>query len=117
MTKILFIGNSFTARNKLPDLVAQLAAAHSIEVRHQLISAGGASLRRHLNAGAALKEIASGRYNYVVLQEQSTLPIKNPARMRESVLEFHQAITAAGAKTVLYVTWARQHAQRHGNVF
>jgi hypothetical protein len=110
MTNILFIGNSFTARNKLPELIAQLAAAHGIDVRHRLISAGGASLRRHLNAGIARKEIASGGYKYVVLQEQSTLPIKNAARMRESILEFDQAIKAAGAKTVLYMTWARQNA-------
>jgi hypothetical protein len=112
MTNILFIGNSLTARNNLRALIAQLAAAHGIEVRHHLISAGGASLRRHLNAGAALKAIASRRYEYVVLQEQSTLPIKNAARMRESVLEFHHAIAAAGAKTVLYMTWARQHAHQ-----
>jgi len=108
--KILFIGNSFTARNKLPDRIAQLAAAHGIEMTHQLISAGGASLRRHLNAGAAQKAISSGQFNYVVLQEQSTLPIKSPSRMHESVREVDQAITAAGAKTVLYMTWARQHA-------
>jgi len=50
---ILFIGNSFTARNNLPDLIAQLAAAHGESMRHRLITAGGASLRRHWNAGEA----------------------------------------------------------------
>src|SRR5205823_3651040 len=39
---------------------------------------------------------------------QSTLPIKNAARMRENVLLFDEAIKAAGAKTALYMTWARK---------
>src|ERR1051325_838225 len=108
--KILYVGNSFTARNKLPDLIAQLAAARGKRIEHRLISAGGASLRRHWNAGEALHAIEGGGFDHVVLQEQSTLPIKNPKRMRESVLLFNQAIKAAGAKTVLYMTWARLNA-------
>ena len=108
--RILFIGNSFTARNNLPDLVAQLAAAHRTKIEHRLISAGGASLRRHWNAGEALKAIETGHFDHVVLQEQSTLPVKNPKRMHESVHLFDHAIKAAGAKTVLYMTWARLNA-------
>jgi hypothetical protein len=46
----------------------------------------------------------------VVLQEQSTLPVKNAKRMAENVRLFDEAIKQAGAKTVLYMTWARQHA-------
>jgi len=108
--KILFIGNSFTARNNLPGLIEQLAATRGKSFQHRLISAGGASLRRHWNAGEALKAIKDGHYDYIVLQEQSTLPIKNAKRMHESVRLFDEAIKVAGAKTVLYMTWGRQHA-------
>src|SRR6516164_6894409 len=107
--KALFIGNSFTARNDLPGLVAQLAAARGRRLEHRLISAGGASLRTHWNAGVALAAIRGGQYDHVVLQEQSTLPVKNAKRMHENVRLFDEAIRAAGAKTVLYMTWARQH--------
>jgi hypothetical protein len=107
---VLFIGNSFTARNGVPGLVAELAAAKGQTVQHRLISAGGASLRAHWNAGEALKAIQSGGYDHVVLQEQSTLPVKNATRMHENVRLFDEAIRAAGAKTVLYMTWARSHA-------
>ena len=104
------MGNSFTSRNNLPGLIKGLAAARGIEVGHKLISAGGASLRQHLNAGKALDEIASGGYDTVVLQEQSTLPIKSPDRFRESARDFGAAITAAGARTAFYLTWARRNA-------
>jgi hypothetical protein len=107
---VLFIGNSFTARNDLPSLIARLASAGGKTLRHRLISAGGASLRTHWNAGEALKAIREGGYDAVVLQEQSTLPVKNAGRMHENVRLFDEAIKSAGAKTVLYMTWARRNA-------
>jgi hypothetical protein len=108
--KVLFVGNSFTARNDLPGLIAQLAAARGKGLHHDLISAGGASLRTHWNAGTALQAIRTGQDDAVVLQEQSTLPVRNAARMHENVRLFDGAIKAAGAKTVLYQTWARRNA-------
>jgi hypothetical protein len=107
---MLFIGNSFTQRNNLPALLAELAAARSLLVKHELISVGGASLRTHWNAGRATKAIATGGFDYVVLQEQSTLPVKNAQRMAENVRLFDDTIKRAGSKTVLYMTWARQNA-------
>jgi hypothetical protein len=108
--KVLFIGNSFTARNDLPGLIARLAEARGKALEHRLISAGGASLRTHWNAGEALQAIRDGHYDHVVLQEQSTLPVKNAKRMHENVRLFDEAIKAAGARTALYMTWARQNA-------
>ncbi len=107
---VLFVGNSFTARNDLPGLVGALAAAAGKPFRHQLVQAGGASLRAHWNAGHAARLIEGGRFDAIVLQEQSTLPVKNAARMHENVRLFDEAIKAAGSTTVLYMTWARQHA-------
>src|SRR5262245_22129032 len=109
-TKMLFIGNSFTQRNDLPGLLAELAQACGLRVQHESIIAGGASLRAHWNAGRAAQAIATSGYDYVVLQEQSTLLLKNARRMAENVRLFDEAIRRCGAKTVLYMTWARQHA-------
>jgi hypothetical protein len=106
----LFIGNSFTARNDVPALIAQLAAARGHRLTHRLLWAGGASLRMHWNKGEAQRAIAESRWDRIVLQEQSTLPVKNARRMHENVRLFDEAIHAAGARTVLYLTWARRHA-------
>ena len=54
---VLFVGNSFTARNDLPGLIAALAAAGGTTFRHHLVQAGGASLRAHWNAGHAARLI------------------------------------------------------------
>lgn len=108
--KVLFIGNSFTARNDLPGVVASIAAAAGERLDAALISAGGASLRMHWNKGEALAAIRAGGFGYVVLQEQSTLPVKNGRRFHENVRLFDPEIRAAGARTALYMTWARKHA-------
>jgi hypothetical protein len=108
--KVLFIGNSFTARNNVPELVAQMAEARGRQLQHQLIQAGGASLRMHWNKGGAQKALQQTRYDYVALQEQSTLPVKNALRFHENVRLFDEVIKASGAKTMLYLTWARQNA-------
>ena len=108
--RVLFIGNSFTARNDLPGLVARLAAAGGHKLDHQLISAGGASLRMHWNRGEAARVIRETPLDVVVLQEQSTLPIKNARRFHENVGLFHQTIAERGARTALYLTWARRSA-------
>src|SRR5205823_11596209 len=92
---VLFIGNSFTARNDVPGLIEKLAAARELQLKHRLLSIGGASLRTHWNKGEAAEEIQRGGYDYVVLQEQSTLPIKNATRMHENVRLFHPLIRAA----------------------
>jgi hypothetical protein len=107
---ILFIGNSFTQRNDLPGLMAAMAAEREVSIQKELISAGGASLRMHWNSGRAAQAIATRRYDYVVLQEQSTLPVKNARRMAENIQLFHEVIKQAGSKTVLYMTWTRQHS-------
>lgn len=107
---VLFIGNSFTARNDLPGWITQLAAARGLRFDHQLIQAGGASLRQHWNKGTAQQAMQHTRLDYVVLQEQSTLPIKNAVRMHENIRLFDAAIKAAEAKTALYLTWSRQNA-------
>ncbi|NKB72028.1 MAG: hypothetical protein GKR89_33540 [Candidatus Latescibacteria bacterium] len=109
--RVLFIGNSFTARNDLPGLVSQLVAAGDKgQLETELISAGGASLRLHLNKGEAQQRLHTGFWDYAVLQEQSTLPVKNPIRTAENIRDFNAAIKASGTQTVLYMTWARQDA-------
>jgi len=110
--KMLFIGNSFTQRNDLPSLITQMAAElpDSKVIESQRIVANGASLRQHWNTGKALEAIQQSSWDYVVLQEQSTLPIKNTQRFHENVRLFHDEINRNGAQTALYLTWARQNA-------
>ena len=97
-TRILFIGNSFTFRNDLPSLLTDMAATSGAgTLETSMVVAGGASLRQHWNATDAHETLRSSTWDYVVLQEQSTLPIKNAGRFHENVRLFHHEITQHGA--------------------
>jgi hypothetical protein len=109
--RILFIGNSFTHRNDVPDMITHLASAAKppTRVATDRVIANGAALKTHWEKGRALAAIRDARWDFVVLQEQSTLPLKNRKRMHEYITLFDQEIKKCGAKTVLYLTWARRH--------
>jgi hypothetical protein len=109
-TRILFIGNSFTNRNDLPGMLARLAAAGrpGLDLQTERVIANGRALKTHWERGEARQAIGSSKWDYVVLQEQSTLPLKNAARMHEYVTLFDGEIRRSGARTVLYMTWARR---------
>lgn len=110
--RLLFIGNSYTARNDLPGRLQRLARVLGRTISVRLIAAGGASLKRHWNAAGTIEALNEG-WDACVLQEQSTLPIRNPARYFESVRLFDQAIRASGGRTVLYLPWHRQGEAAH----
>lgn len=106
--RVLFIGNSFTYVNDLPRLVARLAANESRPLETRMVTVGGASLKSHWDDGQALAAIKGAKWDYVVLQEQSALPVNNPKLMHEYARLFDAEIKKAGAKTVFYLTWARE---------
>ncbi len=118
-TRVLFIGNSFTNRNDMPGMIERLATAAKPRVRVETarVIANGRALKTHWERGAAREAIGSSKWTHVVLQEQSTLPLKNAGRMEEYVRLFDEEIRARGAKTVLYMTWARkQQWERQGEL-
>ena len=106
--RVLFIGNSYTYVNDLPWLTARLAAsgkeARALEA--EMVAVGGASLKSHWEGGRALEAIRKGRWDFVVLQEQSSLPIERPGLMHRYARLFDAEIKKAGARTVFYLTWA-----------
>lgn len=107
--RVLFIGNSYTYFNNLPEMLSRLAASANLIIETEMVARGGATLRQHWEEGQALKTLKQGHWDYVVLQEQSLLPINDPATMHKYARMFDAEIKQAGAKTVFYLTWARQN--------
>jgi hypothetical protein len=117
VTRVLFIGNSYTYYNNLPEIFTKLAEAGGQRVETLMVAPGGWTLKHHWDTDTR-KSLESGKWDYVVLQEQSTLgaAIYVDGRPRvdsngdfESAAEsWIRAIEHAGAKPVLYLTWARQ---------
>jgi hypothetical protein len=111
-TRVLFIGNSYIYEQDMPELLAGLAESASPKqcVETAMVVRGGATLAELWNGGEAINAIRSGDWDFVVLQEQSMTPLLDQAAMAGAVRAFNRAITASGAQTVLFLTWARQHS-------
>jgi hypothetical protein len=82
-----------------------------------MITVGGATLKKHWEDGKALEALKKTHWDYVVLQEQSTLGmpaqvgslINSPKTFHEYARLFNSEIVKSGAKTVFFLTWARQN--------
>ncbi|MCB0764529.1 MAG: hypothetical protein KDB84_07475, partial [Flavobacteriales bacterium] len=72
-TSVLFIGNSYTYVNDLPNTFRQLALSLGDTVVVGSSAPGGYTLFQHSTYAPTLAAIASRPWDYMVMQEQSQL--------------------------------------------
>jgi len=104
--RLLFIGNSLTAVNDLPEAVARLAVADG-QPRPlvQTVAMGGFSLEDHWNEGDARRAIGTGRWDYVVLQQGPSALPESRRLLIAYAQRFADLVQKAGARPALYMVW------------
>ncbi len=107
--RVLFVGNSYTSVNDLPKMLTALAASAKPPVRIHpgQFTKGAYTFGRHAKDDACRKMISTGKWDVVVLQEQSQMPFIRPKLMHADARKLHAEVQKAGAKTVFFMTWAR----------
>lgn len=107
--RVLFVGNSFTFRNDLPCLVAELALSLDPPLRLEvgMVARDGMTLEAHWLGGEVARRLREEQWDVLVLQEQGSRPITDPAQMETDVRRFAAAGRQAGTELVLFQTWAR----------
>ena len=109
--RILFVGNSYTYFNKMPQtFFVQEAERAGYDVEVTEITSGGYRLCRFADPedeeGKRLRVAVTGKhYDCAVLQEQSLNPIKNEDEFLDGVAGVKMLISAE--RFVLYATWGR----------
>jgi len=117
--RVLFIGNSYTYVNNLPEIFRKLAlAGNQGDVETRMIAPGGWRLKDHWEKGEAPKALLDGKWDIVVLQEQSTLGVNyyvdgmvrigGDQVFRPFAERWASEIRRAGATPMLFLTWARK---------
>lgn len=108
-TRVLFVGNSFTFGNDLPQLVAEMGMARDPPIRLEvdMVARDGMTLERHWNEGEVARRLTAERWDVLVLQEQSSRPLMDPDRMASATRQFAAFARKHGVKVVLFETWAR----------
>jgi len=66
---ILFVGNSLTYTNNLPELVRIQAEKKGVLIKTEMIAKPNYALEDHWNDGVIQKNISSGHFDYVVIQQ------------------------------------------------
>jgi hypothetical protein len=105
--KVFFVGNSHLYVNDVPHLVAQLASSAGTPIWYDGHLIPGAQLSQHINAGVVDTMNKSGNWDVVVLQERSIYPAAAPDEFRFWYRRLADEVAKAGAKPMLYATWAR----------
>ena len=105
--RVLFIGNSLTAENDLPRLVAALsrAAGDDPPLEAASVAYGGFALEDHLVQGDAPRAIAQGGWDVVILQQGPSTLLESRVNLIEYTRRFDPLIKAVGARTALYGVW------------
>jgi len=113
--RILFVGNSYTSYNKLPQIFQQLAASNGLSPEIKASTPGGKTLMQHLEIPATLKLIDEGNWDFVVIQGQSQEsalaeffpPDRTNFLQGAAGLYDRIKTNSPQAKVILYETWAR----------
>jgi hypothetical protein len=113
---ILFIGNSHTYVNNVPMMVESLATAGGHRAVTAMSAPGGYALMEHAVYQPTLESIARGGWDYVVLQEQSQIPVIpywRDSGMYPASRTLDSLIRACAGRTAFYMTWGWKYGGTH----
>lgn len=104
--RILMLGNSFTYSNNLPDKLAELLGAEIVQHTR-----GNVTLAEQIDSETefgkeALTILEHDTWDYVIMQEMSSLPITSKDVFLNSVELLCDEIRDLSAVPVLFATWA-----------
>ena len=116
--RVLFVGNSLTFENHMPELVHQLAAGDpgAPPVYAVWYTAPGWTLAGASQDSGLASLIGQVDWNEVVLQEQSQMLSMPPSSWERTTAPaarlLQRRIQAAGAQTILFETWGYRAGDR-----
>jgi hypothetical protein len=109
--RILFIGNSHTYFNDMPQMVARRFLEEGYDCEVTMLAHGGWFLEQHVQESDVRFNILYGHYDYVVLQEHSH-PFGPKEKFLNAARALNEWIREAGSKPVIYMTWAKKDEEQ-----
>lgn len=103
--RLLFIGNSYTYVNSLPELVDALADSIGVKLDVSSVTFGGVSLEDHWNEGTARALLAREHWDIVVLQQGPSSLLESRVNLLDYAARFNTIIRKAGGRPAFYSVW------------
>ena len=116
--EVLFIGNSYTYVNDLPNLVKQIALSFGDTLIHDSSTPGGANFNGHSSSAQTLTKINQQQWDYVVLQAQSQEPAFSPFQVSGQTYPYaEQLVDMIGnnfscTEPIFFMTWGRKYGDQ-----
>jgi hypothetical protein len=112
--RVLFLGNSYTERNNLPQLISNIAQSMGDTLLFDAHNPGAYTLLRHATDATSLNKLGAGHLDYVVLQEQSQRPALGDDEVSKffrygKILDSLAKVSNPCAETMFYMTWGRKN--------
>jgi PKD repeat protein len=113
--KVLFLGNSYTSVNNLPQMIKDVALSVNDTVVFDVNAPGGYTFQGHSTNTVSLNKIMAGIWDYVVLQEQSQMPSFPDQQVATDVFPYARALDSVitqyniCSETIFYMTWGRKN--------
>ena len=116
--EVLFIGNSYTYQNNMPQLVSNIATSFGDTLNYESSLLGGATFNIHSTNSATLSKISQDPWDYVVLQAQSQEPSFSPNQVANNVYPYAQILidsiqsNSMCTEPIFFMTWGRKYGDQ-----
>ena len=113
--RVLFIGNSYTGVNDLPNTLREVALSLGDTIVVSSVTPGGFTFNQHSVNATTLTAIQTGNWDFVILQEQSQIPAFSPAQVQNDCVPYAKKLCDSirannpCAEIVFYMTWGRKN--------
>lgn len=117
--RLLFIGNSYTYYNDLPQMVYEIAKTKKKKLSVTSVTKGGERLKGHLKNEKLREMLSSQKWDFVILQEQSSAPAKQTETVITDIYPAAKALDSLihvgspEARTIFYMTWGHKYGTTH----
>lgn len=112
---VLFIGNSYTGVNNLPNIVQGISTSMGDTLTYESYTPGGKTAMGHWNDATTKAKIMQGGWDYVVIQFQSQEPSFSPSQVLNDTYPYAKSLDSlvkasnSCAEVLYYMTWGRKN--------
>lgn len=114
---VLFIGNSYTDVNNLPQMVQKVSESAGERMTYQSNTPGGCTFQQHCTNNS-MTLIRQGGWDVVVLQEQSQLPSFPQGQVEQQCFPYAKQLVDSvyannpDGEAMFYMTWGRKNGDQ-----
>ena len=116
--EVLFIGNSYTYTNNMPQMITDIALSFGDTLNYDSSLLGGATFNIHSTNSQTLNKISQQQWDYVVLQAQSQEPSFSPWQVSQDTYPYAEILVdsiyanSICTEPLFFMTWGRKYGDQ-----